>query len=28
VSWPWLAGGVMLLVVGVAAGLVLGRRLP
>jgi Ca-activated chloride channel homolog len=28
VSWPWLAGGVMLLVVGVATGLVFGRRLP
>jgi Ca-activated chloride channel homolog len=28
VSWPWLAGGVVLLVVGVAGGLVLGRRLP
>jgi Ca-activated chloride channel family protein len=28
VSWPWLAGGVMLLVVGVASGMVLGRRLP
>jgi Ca-activated chloride channel family protein len=28
VSWPWLAGGVMLLVVGVGAGLALGRRLP
>jgi Ca-activated chloride channel homolog len=28
VSWPWLAGGVLLLVVGVASGMVLGRRLP
>jgi Ca-activated chloride channel homolog len=28
VSWPWLAGGVMLLVVGVASGMVLGRRFP
>ena len=28
VSWPWLAGGVMLLVVGVASGMVLGRRIP
>ena len=27
-SRPWLAGGVLLLVVGVGAGLVLGRRLP
>jgi Ca-activated chloride channel family protein len=28
VSWPWLAGGVLLLVVGLASGTVLGRRLP
>jgi Ca-activated chloride channel family protein len=28
VSRPWLAGGVLLLVVGVGAGLALGRRLP
>ncbi len=27
-SWPWLAGGVLLLVVGVGSGLALGRRLP
>ena len=28
VSRPWLAGGALLLVVGLGAGLALGRRLP